>query len=82
MTVDLHLLRKLIIFAVGEDRNVVSPFLLCLAEWFAICVKSACHMRQVICWSDAKCTTICLRLKGEMIRMTSQKHSFGKMICS
>ena len=46
MTVDLHLLRKLITFAVGEDRNVVFPFLLCLAEWFAICVKLYAEVTQ------------------------------------
>ena len=46
MTVDLHLLRKLIIFAAGEDRNVVSPFLLCLAKRLVICVKLCAEVMQ------------------------------------
>ncbi|EFB30527.1 hypothetical protein HMPREF0971_03104 [Segatella oris F0302] len=40
-----------------------------------ICVKLYAEVTQ-------NAPQYALRLKGEMIRMTGQKHSFGKMICS
>lgn len=53
MTVDLHLLRKLIIFATGEDRNVVSLFCYALQKDLSyasnqrvICVKLCAEVTQ------------------------------------